>query len=155
MSLNIDEFIVGDTTLTVEAGGRQWTMRLFRSIGDYDRFIKLYEGRQNAYRLGKGAVRVTLPDELLTENVRANLPDVEESNGRHELVITSDNELMTATVLEYALIEPELSWPEAVLLCKLNGPLALKLAEQWNRAVTTDEHEAQKKTWLLAACGIT
>lgn len=145
MSLNLDELALDEATLSVEVNGRSWQMRLFRSIGDYDQFIKLYEGRQNAYRAYKGSLAVVIPDELLTETVRARLPDLEEADGKQRLKLASENELMTATVLEYALIEPQVSWPEAVLLCRLNGPLALQLAERWNKAVTAEERENAKK----------
>jgi hypothetical protein len=68
------------------------------------------------------------------------LPDGE----RVEFNLLNLDEVMAATGLQHALMEPELSWPEAVVFLRMNGKLGSKILSDFRKLNEDDAVESAK-----------
>lgn len=138
-------------TITIKnVGGADYevVLKRYSTLGDYTRVRDMMNKRLDALKLHKGSLPVKVSDSDLTnippEAVSNILRPVPLGEGMNEVYVTDEEEIKFATQLELAVEFPKMSWKGAVLLCKLNATVALKILEEFNSFNMLDMVEQAK-----------
>ena len=128
-AFSIASLLTTEREATVVVSGREYRVKRWCSIGDYEDLRKHVEGRMQMLELSHGKLPVEFPQDapvpkwLLEERGELKQEKV-------VLYLTSLEEINTATALELGLVDPKLSWQEAVLLTLASAHIALPLAQK-------------------------
>jgi hypothetical protein len=108
----------------------------FRDAQDYVKVRKKTEGRQNALDKGKSGIPVTIPTSIVVkypDSFKDAKPLVDDKS---EIYVTSQEEMQIATTLEMGMVEPELTWADAVIWTRTIFPLCSTIATELNKINT-------------------
>lgn len=108
----------------------------FKDAQDYVKIRKKQEGRQNALDKGKNGIPVTVPTEI-TKKYPESFKDAKTlADGKTEIYVTSQEEMQIATTLEMGMVDPELTWADAVIWTRTVFPLCSTISNELNKINT-------------------
>ena len=120
-------------------------LRRFADIDEYLKAIKAEQGRRENRKLHKGKLPTSVPAELVA-GLETNFPEIETAKGdKVILYLESDEAIYIATRLEAGVVEPKMSWGEAVVFVKVNCSLATEIAYDIAQLNAEDAKAAAKK----------
>lgn len=157
MSNNVDLFdsIAIRTPIearTFEADGKSITLHLmrWREVGDTVLWQRAIEGRETRMKAQKGRMSVILEPELAEKFAPVLRDSKPLDGGKAEIYVTSKEEIFTASLIEYGVVDPEtgerrFTWPEAVLFGKLNWRITGEVIEALQKMNGLEAKQAAKK----------
>lgn len=105
----------------------------FVDVLSYVAVTKKQKGRSDALKTSKNHLAVTIPTsvaEKYPESFKDAKPLVD---GKSEIYLASDEEIQLATTIEMGLVEPALTWAEAVIWTRTVFPLCSTLSTELNK----------------------
>jgi hypothetical protein len=109
-------------------GGKSYKFNIARlvSVSEMLAMRKKIDGRAETLKRQKKIAVIIIPEAIAGREAlfpeASLLPD-----GKMQILVTSEEDANVCTLLEMAVREPALSWAEAVILSRVNGPLVLKI----------------------------
>jgi hypothetical protein len=137
----VDDFIRESTehiTVKNPATGEDVTFvgKRFKDAQDYVKVRKKQEGRQNTLDKSKTGIPVTILTAIVEKHPDSFKDAKALSDGRSEIYVTSQEEMQMATTLEMGMVDPELSWADAVIWIRTIFPLCSTIATELNKINT-------------------
>ncbi len=115
------------TELSYKGKSYTFVIAVMASVDEVMSLGKLVESRTMRHKSEGGKLDVVIEPDLITgmENL---FPDAKTGkDGKLTIQLKTDASVSTATQLMAALRQPELSWPEAVVFCRVNAPLVSRI----------------------------